>query len=148
MGDEAEIVNVEEDGDEGHDVRVWEGEVGVVVLDRVNEISDVKSPEERGETTTLGQAFENVDVGVAVGEPVQDAIHEGVVEGTDALPEVEGDVIVVETEEELVPGDSGEDEFDVSEEDNGGIGSVRSVTLVGDVREERVYTVSKGCRRG
>ena len=108
MGDEAEIVNVEEDGDEGHDVRVWEGEVGVVTLDRVNEISDVKIPEERGETTTLGQAFENVDVGVSVGEPVQDAIHEGVVEDTDALPEVEGDVIVVETEEELVPGDSGE----------------------------------------
>ena len=84
-----------------------------------------------------------MDVGVAIGEPVQDAIHEGVVEGTGALPEVEGDVIVVETEEELVPGDSGEDEFDVSEEDNGGIGSVRSVTWVGDVREEGVYGVKR-----
>ena len=51
MGDEAKIVNIEEDGEEGQDVRGWEGEVWVVALDGVNEVRDVESPEEGGEAT-------------------------------------------------------------------------------------------------
>ena len=138
VGDEAKIVNIEEDGEEGQDVRGWEGEVWVVALDGVNEVRDVESPEEGGEATALGQAFVDVYVSVMIGETVKDAVHERVVEGADALPEVNGDVIGVEAEEELVSRDGREGKFDISEEDDGGVGGVRSVVLVGDVGEESV----------
>ena len=138
VGDEAKIVNIEEDGEEGQDVRGWEGEVWVVALDGVNEVRDVESPEEGGEATALGQAFVDVYVSVMIGETVKDAVHERVVEGADALPEVNGDVIGVEVEEELVSRDGREGKFDISEEDDGGVGGVRSVVLVGDVGEESV----------
>ena len=68
----------------------------VVALDGVNEVRDVESPEEGGEATALGQAFVDVYVSVMIGETVKDAVHERVVEGADALPEVNGDVIGVE----------------------------------------------------
>ncbi len=43
MGDETEVIHVEENGDESHDVRVGKGEVGVVSLDRVDEVGDAES---------------------------------------------------------------------------------------------------------
>jgi hypothetical protein len=111
MGDEADVVDVEKDGDEGHGVRVKEGQVRVVTLDGVNQVGDVESPKEGRNTTTFRQAFEDMDVGGVVGKPVEDTVHEGVMECVDALPEVKWDVIVMQTDEELVEGDGRESQF-------------------------------------
>jgi len=53
MSDETEIIDIEEDDHEGHDVRVGEGEVRVVTSDGVNQVGDVKSPKEGRKTTTF-----------------------------------------------------------------------------------------------
>ncbi len=95
MGDETEVIHIEENGDEGHDVRVGKGEVGVVSLDRVDEVGDVESPRKGGKTTVFGDTFEDLNVGVIVGEDVEDSVHEGVVEGVESLSEVRGDVILM-----------------------------------------------------
>jgi hypothetical protein len=95
MGDVTEVVDVEKEDDEGHDVRVREGQVRVITLDGVNQVGNVESPKERRKTTTFRQTFEDLDVGGVVGEPVEDTVYVGVMECVDALPEVKWDVIVV-----------------------------------------------------
>ncbi len=52
VGNEAKVVDVEKDSEEGHDVRVRKSQVGMVTLDGVNEVGDVESPKE-GKTTTV-----------------------------------------------------------------------------------------------
>ena len=53
VGDEAKVVDVEKDGEEGHGVRVRESQVGMVTLDGVNEVGDVESPKEGRETAAF-----------------------------------------------------------------------------------------------
>jgi hypothetical protein len=108
VADEAKVVDVEKDGEEGHDVRVRESQVGMVSLDGVDEVVDVETPEEGRETTVFRQSFEDLDVGGVVGETVEDEVHEGVVECADALPEVRWDMVIMESDEELVSGDGRE----------------------------------------
>ena len=67
----------------------------MVTLDGVDEVGDVESPKEGRKTTTFRQAFEDVDVGSVVGESVEDTVHEGVMECTDALPEVRWDMVIM-----------------------------------------------------
>ena len=93
VGDETEIVDVEEYDDEGHEVGTEEGEVWVVPLDGVYEIGNVETPQEGGETVTLRETLVDVDVGVVVGKPVENTVHEGVVKSVDALPKVGGDTV-------------------------------------------------------
>jgi hypothetical protein len=95
MSDETEVINVEEDDNEGHDVRVGEGEVRVVTSDGVDQVGDVKSPKEGRKTTTFRESFVDVNVGVVVSEPVENTVHEGVMEGAYALPEGRWDVIIM-----------------------------------------------------
>ena len=53
MSDETEVIDIEEDDNEGHDVRVGEGEVRVVTSDGVNQVGDVKSPKEGRKTAAF-----------------------------------------------------------------------------------------------
>jgi hypothetical protein len=108
MSDEAEVIDIEEDVNEGHGVRVGEGEVRVVTADGVDQVGDVKSPEEGRKTTTFRESFVDANVGVVVSESVKNTVHKGVVEGAYALPEVRWDVIIMQTDEELVTGDGRE----------------------------------------
>ena len=108
MGNEAKVVDVEKDNEEGHGIGVRESQVGMVTLDGVNEVGDVETPEEGRETTAFRQSFEDLDVGGVVGETVEDTVHEGVVECADALPEVRWDMVIMESDEELVAGDGRE----------------------------------------
>ena len=108
VGNETKVVDVEKDGEEGHGVRVRESQVGMVSLDGVDEVGDVETPEEGRETTAFGQSFGDLDVGGVVGETVEDTVHEGVVECADALPEVRWDMVIMESDEELVAGDGRE----------------------------------------
>ena len=108
MSDEAEVIDIEEDGNEGHGVRVGEGEVRVVTSDGVDQVGDVKPPKEGRKTTTFRESFVDVNVGVVVSESVENTVHEGVMEGVYALPEVRWDVIIMQTDEELVTGDGRE----------------------------------------
>jgi len=108
MSDEAEVIDIEEDGNEGHGVRVGEGEVRVVTSDGVDQVGDVKSPKEGRKTTTFRESFVDVNVGVVVSESVENTVHKGMMEGAYALPEVRWDVIVMQTDEELVTGDGRE----------------------------------------
>jgi hypothetical protein len=133
VGDETKVVDVQKDSEEGHGVRVRESQVGMVTLDGVDEVGDVESPKEGRKTTTFRQAFEDVDVGSVVGESVEDTVHEGVMECTDALPEVRWDMVIMESNEELVAGDGRESKFDITEEDDGGVVVVGAFMLVGDV---------------
>jgi hypothetical protein len=80
----------------------------MVTLDGVNEVGDVETPEEGRETTAFRQSFGDLDVGGVVGETVEDTVHEGVVECADALPEVRWDMVIMESDEELVAGDGRE----------------------------------------
>ena len=48
-------------------------------MDGVYEVGDVETPKEGGETTALRETFVDLDVGVVVGEPVENVVHEGVV---------------------------------------------------------------------
>ena len=105
----------------------------MVTLDGVNEVGDVESQKEGRKTTTFRQAFEDLDVGGVVGETVEDAVHEGVMECADALPEVSWDVVIMESDEELVSGDGRESQFDVTEEYDGRVVTVGVLMLVGDV---------------
>jgi hypothetical protein len=102
-------------------------------LDGVDEVGDVESPKEGRKTTTFRQAFEDVDVGSVVGESVEDTVHEGVMECTDALPEVRWDMVIMESNEELVAGNVRESQFDITEEYDGRVVSVGAFMLVGDV---------------
>ena len=95
MGDETEVIDVEVYGVEGLGVRGGLGEVGVVALDGVDEVGDAETPKEGGEATAFRDVFEGLDIGVIVGEAVEDTVHEGVVESADSLPEVKGDVILM-----------------------------------------------------
>ena len=104
VADETKVVDVEKDNEEGHGVRVRESQVGMVSLDGVDEVGDVETPEEGRETTAFRQSFEDLDVGGVVGETVEDTVHEGVVECADALPEVRWDMVIMESDEELVTG--------------------------------------------
>ena len=62
-----------------------------------------------------------------VGETVENAVHEGVVKCADALPEVRWDMVIMESNEELVSGDGRESQFDITEEyDTRVVLSVRS----------------------
>jgi hypothetical protein len=99
----------------------------------MDEVGDVESPKEGRKATTFRQAFEDVDVGSVVGESVEDTVHEGVLEYTDALPEVRWDMVIMESNEELVAGDGRESKFDITEEDDGGVVVVSAFMLVGDV---------------
>jgi hypothetical protein len=108
VGDESEVVDVEKDNEEGHGVRVRESQVGMVTLDGVKEVGDVETPKEGRETTTFRQVFEDLDVGVVVGETVEDTVHEGVTKCTDALSEVSWDMVSMESNEDLVSGDERE----------------------------------------
>jgi hypothetical protein len=76
VGDETEVIDVEEDGEEGHDVGVGYGEVGVVTLDTMDEVGDVECPEEAGEPTAFGDVFVDLNVGIIIGETVKDVVHE------------------------------------------------------------------------
>ncbi len=68
---------------------------------------------QRGDcTTTFRQAFEDLDVGGVVGKPVENTVHEGVMKCVDELPEVKWDVILKQTDEELVEGDCRKSQFE------------------------------------
>ena len=82
-----------------------------------------------------------MDVGVVTGEPVENTVYESVMGRSDALPEVKWDVIVMQTDEELVSGDDRESQFDVTEEYDGRVVTVGADMLVGDVRQEGVNGV-------
>jgi hypothetical protein len=60
------------------------------------------------------------------------------VEGADTLPEVRGDVILMKTDEELVPRYDWGSQFDVTEQDDSRVGNVGAFMLVGDVGKECV----------
>ena len=64
----------------------------------MNQVGDVKSPKEGRKTTTFRESFVDVNVGVVVSESVENTVHEGVMEGAYALPEVRWDVIVMQTD--------------------------------------------------
>ncbi len=53
VDDEEEVVDVEKDDDEGHVVRMREGQVGMVTLDGVNKVGDIEVPKEGRKMTTL-----------------------------------------------------------------------------------------------
>ena len=57
VGDETEIVDVEKDDDEGHEVGVGKGQVGLVPLNGVYEVGDVEIPKEGPETDTFRETF-------------------------------------------------------------------------------------------
>ena len=57
VGDESEIVEVEKDDDEGHEVGVGKGQVGLVPLNGVYEVGDVEIPKEGAETDTFRETF-------------------------------------------------------------------------------------------
>jgi hypothetical protein len=133
VGDETKVVHVEKDREKGHGVRVRASQVGMVTLDGVDEVGDVESSKEGRKTTVFRQVFEGVDVGGVVGESVEDTVHEGVKVYTDALPEVRWDMVILESNEELVAGDGRESQFDITEEDDGRVVSVGVFMLVGDV---------------
>jgi hypothetical protein len=141
VGDEAKVVDVEKDIEEGHGIGVRESQVGMVTLDGVDEVGDVESPKEGRKTTDFRQTFEDLDVGDVVGESVEDTVHEGVLEYTDALPEVRWDMVIMESNEELVAGNGRESQFDITEEFDGRVVSVGVCMLVRDVREEGVNCV-------
>jgi hypothetical protein len=105
----------------------------MVTLDGVDEVGDVESPKEGRKTTNFRQDFEDVDVGGVVGESVEDTVPEGVMECTDALSEVRWDMVIMESNEELVAGDGRESQFDITEEDDGRVVVVGVFMLVGDV---------------
>jgi hypothetical protein len=105
----------------------------MVTLDGVNEVGDVETPKEGRETSAFCQSFEDLDVGGVVGETVEDTVHEGVMECVDALPEVRWDVVIMESDEELVSGDGRESQFDITEEYDGRVVTVGTFMLVGDV---------------
>jgi hypothetical protein len=71
----------------------------------LNEVGDIEVPKEGRKTVAFRQTFEDLDVGGVVGETVEDAVHEGVVECVDALTEVKGDIVSMKADEELVAGD-------------------------------------------
>ena len=133
VGYEAKIVDVEKDDEEGHGVRVGESQVGMVTVDGVNEVGDVEAPKEGRETTAFRQSFEDLDVGSVVGETVENVVHEGVVKCVDALPEVRWDMVIMESNEELVAGNVRESQFDITEEYDGRVVTVGVFVLVGDV---------------
>ena len=110
----------------GYEAKIVDVEKGV------NEVGDVEAPKEGTETTTFRQSFEDLDVGSVVGETVENAVHEGVVKCADALPEVRWDMVIMESNEELVAGDGRESKFDITEEDDGGVVVVGAFMLVGD----------------
>jgi hypothetical protein len=113
----------------------------MVTLDGVNEVGDVETPKKGRETAAFRQAFEDLDVGGVVGETVEDTVHEGVMECADALPEVRWDMVIMESNEELVSGDDRESQFDITEEYDGRVVAVGVFVLVGDVCEEGVNGV-------
>ncbi len=80
VGDEANVVDVEKDIEEGDDERLMESQVGMVTLDGVNDVGDVEDPKEGRETTVFRQVFEDLDVGGVVGETIEDTVHDGVME--------------------------------------------------------------------
>jgi hypothetical protein len=80
----------------------------MVTVDGVNEVGDVEAPKEGRETTDFRQSFEDLDVGSVVGETVENAVHEGVVKCVDALSEVRWDMVIMESNEEMVSGDGRE----------------------------------------
>ena len=84
-------------------------------MDAMDEVGDVECPEEGGEPTVFGDAFVHLNVGIIIGEDVKDTVHEGGPEDAKALPKVRGDVILMQTDEELVSGDSWESQFNISE---------------------------------
>ncbi len=53
-------------------------------------------------------------------------------ECTDVLPEVRWDMVIVESNEELVAGDGRGSQFDITEEDDGRVVVVGAFMLVGD----------------
>jgi hypothetical protein len=124
-------------GDEGHGVRVRESQVGMVTLDGVNEVGDVETPKE-GRKTDVFRQTEDLDVGDVVGETVEDAVHEGVLGCVDALSEVKWDMVIMETNKELVSGDGRENQLDNTEEYEGRVVTVGTFMGEGDVGEEGV----------
>ncbi len=62
-------------------------------------------------------------------------------EDTYVLPEVRWDMVIMESNEELVSGDDRENQFDITEEDDGRVVVVGTFMLVGDVLEEGVNCV-------
>ena len=106
---------------------------GMVTLDGVDEVGDVDAPKERRKTAVFRQAFEDLDVGGVVCETVEDAVHEAVMECADTLPEVRWDMVIMESDEELVWGDGRESQFDITEEYDGRVVTVGAFMLVGDV---------------
>jgi len=56
------------------------------------------------------------DIDIIVGETMEDMVLENVVEGANALPEIRWDLVVIQTDEELVAGNGGEGQFNVTEE--------------------------------
>jgi hypothetical protein len=113
--------------------RMDESQVGMVTLDGVNEVGDVEAPKEGRETTVFRQVFEDLDVGGVVGETFEDTVHDGVMECVDALTEVRWDMVIMESNKDLVSGDGREIQFDSTEEYDGGVVTVGEFMLVGDV---------------
>ena len=68
--DEKKNADKESDGGGGG----WDGEMGENLLEGPNKVGDVETPEERGETTTFGEAFDNVNEGGRGNETMMDAI--------------------------------------------------------------------------
>ncbi len=51
----------------------------MVSLEGMHEIGDVQAPDEGGEAATLGQALEDRDVDISIGETMEDVVLEKVV---------------------------------------------------------------------
>ena len=107
--------------------------MGMVTVDGVKEVGDIEAPKEGRKTTAFRQSFEDLDVGSVVGETVENAVHEGVVKCADALPEVRWDMVIIESNEDLVVRDGRESQFDITEEYDGRVVTVGTFVLVGDV---------------
>jgi hypothetical protein len=73
---EAEVIDEKKNADKESDGGGggWDGEMGENLLEGPNKVGDVETPEERGETTTFGEALDNVNEGGRGNETMMDAI--------------------------------------------------------------------------
>ena len=113
--------------------------MGEGALEGGDQVCDVEAPQEGAEAAAFSESFEDVEVGCGGIVPVQDADADGVVQGAKVLPDVVGDPIGVEAEEELLAKDRREGKGDVAEKDVGGLAEVFVAVL--DVGEEGVHSV-------
>ena len=63
-----------------------DADVGENALEFTNEVGDVEAPEEGGEAAALGEALEELNVGVGGVVAMEDSDFDGVMEGAEVLP--------------------------------------------------------------